>query len=88
MATFLYVGVGPKGEAQERTFDGGFGRAAVTVATGDIFHFAGPVGFSHLSPDLKPYDADTAHQVTLLQEQVNLANARDYAAGTPKSGGI
>jgi len=85
MALFKYVGVGPKGEAQERTLDGGFGRGPVTVATGDVFFFAGPVGIPHLSQDLVPHDDDTGRQMALLQEQVNLANARD-AAGT--SGGI
>lgn len=74
MAEFKYVG------EDERTFDGGFGRGEVTVAPGDVFHFAGPVGMLHLTPDLEPADADTRRQVDLLAEQVRIADARDSAA--------
>ncbi len=88
MALFKYVGVGPKGEAQERTFDGGFGRTAVTVSTGDVLDYAGPVGMQHLSPDLEPYDADTRRQWELVAEQLRIAAARDFARGTPPSGGV
>jgi len=89
MATFKYVGEGPKGEAQERTFDGGFGRTAVTVSTGDVLYVAGPVGMQYaMNADLEPHDADTRRQVELLREQIRIADVRDYAAGTPPSGGI
>lgn len=86
MAEFKFVGVGPKGEAQERTFDTGFGRS-VTVSTGDVFH-THLVGFQHLSPDLVPNDAPTRHQIQLLQESVDGANARDYAAGAAPQRGV
>lgn len=79
MAEFKYVG------EEERTFDGGFGRGSVTVATGDVFHFAGPVGFVHLSGDLEPADADTKRQVDLLRDQTRIADARDSAAKVESS---
>jgi hypothetical protein len=88
MARFKYVGEGPKGEAQERAFDGGFGRCAVTVSTGDVLDYAGPVGVQHVTPDLEPYDADTRRQWDLVAEQLRIAAAREFGPGTPPSGGV
>ncbi len=82
MAYFEYLG------KEEHTFDGGFGRGPVTVATGDVLYYAGPVGTQHLSQDLKPHDIDTQRQWDLVAEQLRIADARDFAPGTPPSGGI
>jgi hypothetical protein len=86
VAHFKYVGVGPKGEAQERTFDAGIGHALVTVRTGDTLEIAGPAQMHHaMNVDLQPGDDATRRRVEFLREQVRIADSR---AGTPKSGGI
>jgi len=82
MATFVYQGT------EERTFDVGIGLAPTTVRTGDRVSIAGPAMLHHLTPDLVPDDADTRRQIELLREKVAIADARQFAPGTPPKGGI
>jgi hypothetical protein len=81
MATFMFVG------DEERTFETGIGRAPATVAGGVLLYIEGQVQMRHaMNADLVPHDADTRRQVELIREQVRIADARDFALGTPPKG--
>jgi len=41
-----------------------------------------------MNADLVSHDADTRRQVELIREQVRIADARDFAPGTPPKGGV